>query len=573
MLGRLARTYRDGKGVEQNLGLAIKYFELAIKHIDWAKNELFDLLYSIGDVNSLSRAIQIAEEFKITKNGAILGRIGRAYRDGKGVEQNYETATRYFSEARSRGCQWANHELFDLYLTIGTNDSLIEAHALALEFKNSMNGEMLGRLAKTYNEGIGIEKNQRLALLYFIKSSKFTDKYKIDLYKTTIQLNLSDQYIINKEMLKTIVFGIICSGSVGDENVYTYLKNKQSLDLLMLLLDSRTINELYETKDIPKTKILDDCQILYELQLITPRCNYINTDTIPSIINKIIEYGLERNILEKNDIKHIFSSFYVPNLKIQEYQLSSLCLLHSLDILCKKNSIEYWMVFGSLIGSYRHNGFIPWDDDIDIGMMRNQFNSLKKVLEKDPLLEIKTMLIVYDSANGQSCLIDKIYFRDNRDIFIDIFVYDCINADVNDIKMTVDMYKQKLLDETSMLIKEDLFIKHINPETDPKVWKTYKKYNDIILKKYGSKKGKVIVNNIKNPIIVKSQIFENKDIVPFKKETFEDLLINTPNNTEKVLYYTYGDVLRFPNDFLKHTHFNENVDGFSVIINHNYKKS
>lgn len=53
-------------------------------------------------------------------------------------------------------------------------------------------------------------------------------------------------------------------------------------------------------------------------------------------------------------------------------------LLEEFNTLCKENDIKYWINFGTLIGAIRHQGFIPWDDDTDLGIMRDD---LKKAMQ------------------------------------------------------------------------------------------------------------------------------------------------------------------------------------------------
>ena len=52
-------------------------------------------------------------------------------------------------------------------------------------------------------------------------------------------------------------------------------------------------------------------------------------------------------------------------------------LIREFDRLCRKNGLTWWLIFGGLIGAVRHKGFIPWDDDIDIGMPRKDFDRLQ----------------------------------------------------------------------------------------------------------------------------------------------------------------------------------------------------
>ena len=50
-----------------------------------------------------------------------------------------------------------------------------------------------------------------------------------------------------------------------------------------------------------------------------------------------------------------------------------LYLLQSFDTVCKKHDIDYWLDYGTLLGAIRHQGFIPWDTDTDVGMLRSDY--------------------------------------------------------------------------------------------------------------------------------------------------------------------------------------------------------
>ena len=65
---------------------------------------------------------------------------------------------------------------------------------------------------------------------------------------------------------------------------------------------------------------------------------------------------------------------------LRRQQLRMLDILLEVDRICKKHDIPYWLSSGTLIGALRHDGFIPWDDDLDIEMMRNDYLRLMKIL-------------------------------------------------------------------------------------------------------------------------------------------------------------------------------------------------
>ncbi len=84
------------------------------------------------------------------------------------------------------------------------------------------------------------------------------------------------------------------------------------------------------------------------------------------------------HILEEHPSRRFYDdTTYGGQLRrLQEIQLS--CLLE-LDRVCRENSIEYFLGGGTLLGAVRHGGFIPWDDDIDVMMTRENFDRLEAI--------------------------------------------------------------------------------------------------------------------------------------------------------------------------------------------------
>lgn len=99
---------------------------------------------------------------------------------------------------------------------------------------------------------------------------------------------------------------------------------------------------------------------------------------------------------------------------LRDIQLVYIELLRFIVNICEKYELDYWLIYGTLLGAVRHGGFIPWDDDLDICMMRKDYNKLIEVLPN----ELKRYDILMENC-GLTRLVkqDENYFKDFYSVY------------------------------------------------------------------------------------------------------------------------------------------------------------
>lgn len=251
--------------------------------------------------------------------------------------------------------------------------------------------------------------------------------------------------------------------------------------------------------------------------------------------------------------KRFFASLPVSTGITRDLQMLENILLNALATVCENNKLPYWLGFGTLLGAVRHKGFIPWDDDIDIGMMREDVDRLIEILKNDD----KYCVTVRYDAIGQ-CKQVRFTFKDEKlPVFVDIFMFDWCKNDSKEIWNQNQECRINLLSEISddsKTVIQDFKSKWIieaNSKLGNAIAEIFDKYYDRLLNNHVVVEEEAsggIVYGFDNCTIVDDSNIMSKDVYfPLQKLEFEGRMYNVPNKYIHVLNELYGsDIYTFP---------------------------
>ena len=128
-----------------------------------------------------------------------------------------------------------------------------------------------------------------------------------------------------------------------------------------------------------------------------------------------------------------------------ELKLIMLSILNEIDDFCRNNNLTYFLVGGSLLGAIRHKGFIPWDDDIDIGLPRKDYEVfLQKFRSTSGNVEIRSPYnqkhFIWPSSkaiDNRTVSIELGNIKSAIGVYVDVFPFDYIPGTYEQAKNTV----------------------------------------------------------------------------------------------------------------------------------------
>lgn len=252
---------------------------------------------------------------------------------------------------------------------------------------------------------------------------------------------------------------------------------------------------------------------------------------------------------------------YVVSYQQKKVWAVQLDLLQKLQAVCEKYGLKCFAYGGTLLGAVRHHGFIPWDDDIDVALSRDDYNKLCEVADKefsDPYffqtaLTDKNYFVGHARLRNSnttgivSFLCDHIY---NNGIYIDICVYDQVPQ--NDIKFKLLLAKVKLCrflltnyyhQSTKSGVKK-ILLHLFSPLKNRLTYeKLFKMYRNICESYKGSDSARVALLCTPEFIHYEGTYHGITDLVEID---FEYLKLLIPSDFDYMLRKAYGDYMSFP---------------------------
>jgi len=224
-------------------------------------------------------------------------------------------------------------------------------------------------------------------------------------------------------------------------------------------------------------------------------------------------------------------------------------ILLEFDRICKKHKLKYWLDFGTLLGAVRHKGFIPWDDDLDVSMPREDYNKLLNIaqdeLNQDYFFQNKNTdknFFLYFSKirDNNSFFVENHESEEeinyHRGIYIDIFPVNYIQSNIF-IRATYSLLKKTIKLFSNRYINFGFIARPLI-----KITKLFHKDENPLVVRGGE-------------MMTEELNIDKNSIFPLAKLEFENYVFNVPNDLDKYLQLFYGrSYMTQPPEHLRKSH-------------------
>ncbi len=326
---------------------------------------------------------------------------------------------------------------------------------------------------------------------------------------------------------------IILDYKVCEINELSRLEKNETV--VILAMDYRYYNDIENT--LNKLQFNNRVAIGNKLQ----NDLYLNSSMIIDEVNKL----KKENQLLTDKINTLFELLnYTSNIKQLNKASGKLRIIQQADVLllqifhkvCKKSYLEYWLDFGTLLGAVRHKGFIPWDDDLDVAMPREDYEKVTSTLKSN----LDRFGITVNQGQGFTHPVIRLLYK-NTPIQLDIWPYDHIIQNTS-----IEEISQNIIDCNAALYKNFSISDITNAKIDfPKEF--FYKIKERYLGSNSEKSiSELFVSGAEALPYKKPNIFKRSDIYPLSTINFEDLTFVAPNNVHNYLKAIYGNYLSFP---------------------------
>lgn len=242
--------------------------------------------------------------------------------------------------------------------------------------------------------------------------------------------------------------------------------------------------------------------------------------------------------------------------RLRQKQEVNLFLLKNLAEICDKNDLRYWLRGGTLLGATRHGGFIPWDDDADVGLVREDFDKLCELLKTDSTFAMKWVYISGDYCRGA-----RFAFKNGVYPYIDVMIFDFIGgkdtavnwADWKNERAYFNKRAKETLPNDTPYCRitdgfepcgDPLFERLLNEERD--LYKQSHEGNDCLI--WGIDQFTPPEN--RGPF----RCYPSDMIFPLKTLRFEGIEFKVPNKWDEKLSLYYGDYMSWPEEIVYNAH-------------------